>query len=291
MKQKNNEKKLVVTHSDKILYPQIRVSKADIINYYQKIASILLPYAKDHPIVMKRFLQGVDQEGFFQKQLDEYVPDWIPRYTVALKKGGKQTLLMLEKRDDLSYIANQCVIELHMWLSNIQHITKPDRMIFDLDPGKNSLADIHMVAKALYEIIRSYQLHVYIMTTGSRGYHIVVPLVPKYDFDKVHIFAKKIAQQVVNQYPKLCTIELSLSKRGHKIFIDYLRNSYGQTSIACYSLRATNVASIATPIRWNELSKSYPQKYTIKNIFKRLSKIQDPWQNFDQKRKKLPWIK
>lgn len=276
----NTKKTFEPTHLNKIIFPQDMLSKKDIINYYQKIAPFLLPHIKNHLMVMQRFPKGINQEGFYQKQISDYFPSWIQRKTINLKKGDKQTIMLINTQEDLAYLTNQNALVFHSWLSSIQQIEKPDKIIFDLDPDNNSLQDIQTIAKTIKFIIEEQKLNPFIMTTGSKGYHIAIPIQPKHSFEKIHEFAKSIAQIVAQQHPKICTSDISKEQRRNKVFIDYLRNSYGQTSVAPYSLRALPKAPIATPIEWNELSKTLPQKYTIKNIFKRLSHKQDPWKDF-----------
>lgn len=279
-----NKKQIIeFTHLDKIIFPQDKLTKKDVITYYQKITPFLLPHIKNHLIVMQRFPEGIDQEGFYQKQISDYFPSWIQRKTINLKKGEKQTVLLVNTQDDLAYLANQNVIVFHSWLSSIQHIDNPDKIVFDLDPDNNSLEEIHMIAKTIKQIAKEQNLIPFIMTTGSKSYHIVIPIYPEHPFEKIHEFAKSIAQIVAQLYPTFCTADLAKEQRKNKVFIDYLRNSYGQTSVAPYSLRALPKAPIATPIEWTELSKTSPQKYTIKNIFKRLEKKQDPWKDFAKK--------
>lgn len=280
--------KISITHPDKILYPELHYTKLDILRYYHKVAPYMLRYIQDHPIVMHRFVHGIIQQGFYQKQIDSYAPTWLSRYRVTLKKGGMQTLVLLKNRDDLLYLVNQDVLVFHAWLSSLHAINKPDRMVFDLDPHDQTVTTLCKVALIIKKTLESYNFVPFIMTTGSRGYHIVVPLVVQHSFKQVHDFAKHIVQQVSKNYPDLCTVEMSLSKRKKRIFIDYLRNSYGQTSVVCYSLRAHETAPVATPITWRELVKTNPQKYTLKNIFRRIVRVKDPWKDFFKNAQKLP---
>lgn len=278
---------LEFTHLDKVLFPKSNITKRDIIQYYQNIASWFLSQADNRLMVMHRFPEGIDHEGFYQKQISDYFPSWINRYTVDLKKGGSQTLLIVDSPASLMYLANQLVIEFHSWLSSIDDINKPDKIVFDLDPSDENLEILHFVALQLKAELEQHQLVPFIMTTGSRGYHVVVPIKPQHDFEIVHEFAKKVAHLIAEKHPNKCTAEVSKAKRNDKVFIDYLRNSFGQTSIACYSVRAHEDAPIATPISWDELSKTEPQKYNIHNIFKRLAKKDDPWKNFSKHAKNL----
>jgi bifunctional non-homologous end joining protein LigD len=239
---------------------------------------------------MQRFPDGIAKEGFYQKQIPDYFPDWVAHKEVTLKKGDKQSLVVIDNRDSLVYLANQGVLVFHAWLSTTDAIHNPDKIVFDLDPSGSDVKSLRFAAQKLKKILESYKLDSFIMTTGSRGYHVVVPLIPDHPFEKVHVFAKSVAQQLVEQYPDRFTIEINKVKRKKRVFIDYLRNSFGQTSVAPYSLRAVEKAPVATPIAWTDLSKTKPQQYTMKNIFKRLARKKDPWSDFEKKRQKLPEI-
>lgn len=285
-----------ISHPDKVYFPQDHITKQATIEYYIKIALHLLPHIKDYTIVMRRFPEGIDGINFYQKQIPDYFPGWIKHKTVDLKKGDTQTLVIIDNRATLVYLANQGVLEFHSWLSNSKHIHKPTKLVFDLDPSsilhsnitKTDLASLRFGARALKNMLEQNGLNPFLMTTGSRGYHVVVPLLPTSSFEQVHVYAHHCAQTLVNAYPDLFTIEMNKKKRGKKVFIDYLRNAYGQTSVACYSLRALEGAPIATPLDWHELSKTTPQQYTIKNIFRRLAKKNDPWKDFEKSAEKLP---
>lgn len=284
---KINNHVIELSNLQKILFPKTSITKKQIIDYYQKIANTLLPHAYNHLVVMHRFPSGIDQEGFYQKQIPDYFPSWLSRKTIDLKKGEKQTLVLVEKTADLVYLANQGVITLHLWLSSIDAINKPDKLVFDLDPSHHDIQTLHEALHILRECLASYDLQSFVMTTGSRGYHVIVPLIAQHTFEKIHAFAHHIATTLTHQYPKIFTTTIAKSARKGKIFIDYLRNSYGQTSVAPYSIRAREGAPIATPLSWQELSGTTPQSYTIKNIFRRLGKKEDPWRTIGQHAQKL----
>jgi bifunctional non-homologous end joining protein LigD len=276
-----------LSNLDKLYFPKAGITKGEVIEYYQKIASHFVPLSKNRPLVMHRFPEGIAKTGFYQKQIPDYFPSWIHHKQVTLKSDGKQELVMVDDADSLVYLANQGVLEFHAWLSSAQAVNHPDKMVFDLDPSGTKIAELRFAAQKLKKMLEGYKLTPFIMTTGSRGYHVVVPIVPEHSFEKVHDFAKSIARDLVEQYPDRFTIEMSKARRKGKVFIDYLRNSFGQTSVAPYSLRARENAPVATPISWLELSKTKPQQYTLKTIFKRLSRKKDPWKDFFKKAKRL----
>lgn len=269
-----------VSHVEKVWFPKTKITKQNIIDYYNAVSKYFLNHVKNHPIVLQRFPNGIHHDSFYQKQVSDYFPSFIKNTTIQLKTGGKQTLVILHSKKSLQYLVNQATLVFHSWLSSTTAPNVPDKIVFDLDPSTNDLTILRFGARTLKKIIESHNLKPFLMTTGSRGYHIVIPIIPEHSFEKTHAFAKEIAEQVATQYPDHFTITPTKSKRKGKVFIDYLRNSYGQTSVAPYSVRAQEGAPIATPIDWSELSRTTPQKYTIKNIFKRLSTKGDMWKDF-----------
>lgn len=271
------------SHLDKLYYPASHLTKGDVIDYYRAIAPYFLALNSGRPIVMHRFPDGIAHEGFYQKQISDYFSAWVERKKILLKKGTTQELVVINDQDSLLYLANQGVLVFHAWLSPVSSVRYPDKMVFDLDPSGNDLQELRFGARQLKKMLEKHGLTPFLMTTGSHGYHVVVPLVAQYSFAKIHAFAKKIADELVEQYPDLFTTHISKKKRKGRIFIDYLRNAYGQTSVAPYSLRALEGAPVATPIGWSELSRTEPQKYTLNNIFKRLKRVKDPWKNFFKK--------
>ncbi len=276
-------KKIInISNLEKILYPDKGYRKKNIVNYYQKIAPTILPHIKKRPLNMHRAPDGLNGETFYQQEAPDYFPEWIERINIAKKEGGSINHVLCNNRETLLYLAGQAALTLHIWLSREDCIQKPDKLLFDLDPppGKS----FHMVKKgAVYinEYFKSLAVKTFVMTTGSKGLHIVVPLKPEYGFGVVRDAAKKISKRLVNQFPEIFTIEKSKEKRGNRIFLDYLRNSYGQTSICPYCLRILPIAPVATPIHWEELKKPSlnAQSYHLGNIFNRLGQKKDPWQH------------
>lgn len=272
------------TNENRVLFPKSGITKGDLINYYEKIAPTMLPYMKNRLISMQRFPGGIDQEGFYQKDASEYFPKWIKRVSVKKQDGGRVNYVVCNNAATLVYLANQACITNHIWLSRIDKLEIPDRMIFDLDPSECNFTKIRQGALILKKYLEDLGLCAFAMTTGSKGIHVVVPLKRKYSFDTVRQFAKNIAETLVNKYPERFTLEMHKQKRGKHIFIDYLRNAFGQTGVAPYSVRAKEKAPVATPLFWKEVSdaKLTATKYTIKNIFKRLDEVGDPWEKIDK---------
>jgi bifunctional non-homologous end joining protein LigD len=272
-----------LTNTDRILFPTSNITKGALITYYLKIAPVILPYLKDRPISMHRYPNGIGQEGFYQKNAGDYFPAWIS--TKGIKKEDKTVVnyVLVNSAPTLAYLANQACITMHPWLSKVDELNYPDRMIFDLDPSHKAVkfADVAQTAIALRLLLHQLGLPAFVMLTGSHGIHVYVPLKRTATFDVVRHFAHEVATYLVAHNPQLLTMEIRKNRRGKRIFIDTLRNAYGATGVAPYAVRAHEGAPVATPLAWDELDdkKLTSQAYTIATIFKRLKKMGDPWQH------------
>jgi bifunctional non-homologous end joining protein LigD len=286
---KLNKKTIELSNLDKNFYPSKKITKKEVIDYYLKISDYILPHLINRPLVMHRFPDGIDSEGFYQKQCPDYFPSWIKSKKINLVQDGKQKLVVIEKKADLIYLVDQGVLVFHVWLSLKRNVNKPDKIIFDLDPPKSSDFKLAVFAALkLKEVITKRGLKPFVMTTGSKGIHVIALIKPQYNFDKIREFAKDIANNLVKQYPDKLTIELRKKKRQGKLLIDYFRNSFGQTAVVPYSLRAIQNAPVATPLDWYELKRiKSSQDYNISNIFKRLAQKSEPWKDIYKKRKIL----
>ena len=282
---------LDITHPDKVLFPESGLTKGDLIDYYEQIAPVILPHLKDRPVSLQRFPDGIGEQGFFQKETPDYYPDWIETAEVEkLEEGGIQHQVVVSNVATLVYLANQAAITLHAWLSLSGRLDYPDKMIFDLDPPGEDFKVVRDGARTLREMLQELGLVPFVKTTGSRGLHVVVPLDQSTDFDKVRDFARGVADALGRREPERFTTEVRKEKRAGRLFVDYLRNAYGQTAVAPYSVRAKPGATVATPLEWDELGRGDldSKRYTIKNIFRRLAQKDDPWQDMQAHARPLP---
>lgn len=272
---------VTLSRPDKLLFPKSGITKADLADYYRRIAPHMLPFLQNRPLSMQRFPDGIAEEGFFQKGVSEHFPDWISRARLA-KEGGTVDYVVADDAATLVYLANQAAITLHVALSRLDRIRHPDRLVFDLDPPDRNFRRICRAALLLRDFLADLGLSSFVKTTGSRGLHIEVPLDRSSDFDEARAFARRVGEKLSARYPGNLTIEQRKSKRGKRIFIDYLRNAYGQTTVAPYTVRAREGAPVATPLDWAELKKSAltARRYTVRNIFRRLAQKPDPWADF-----------
>ncbi len=273
-------RKVKITNPDRILFPISKITKRELIEYYDRIAPLMIPHIKDRPVSMQRFPSGIDMDGFFQKDAPDYFPAWIARAYV--EKGDTSQVVshvLCNSAATLVYLANQAVITPHVWLSKIDKLNYPDRMIFDFDPPSvKAFAQVRKAAKLFKTLLEDIGLTPFVMTTGSKGLHVTVPIKREFDFDQVRAFTRTVAARLVEQHPEHLTLEVRKNKRKGRIFVDYLRNAWAQTGVAPYAVRAKEHAPIATPLYWKEVNAALdPQKYRIKNIFKRIARTGDPW--------------
>lgn len=266
-----------VSNADKVFFPDSGITKGEFVEYYAGIAETMLPYIEGRPVSMKRYPDGIEGESFFQKKISPHFPDWLESAGVPVKQGdGVVHHAVIRRAADLVYLADQACLTPHVWLAPSDHLNRPDRMIFDLDPSVDDLDVVRYAARTIRDVLGELGLAAYVMTTGSRGYHVWVPLDAGEDFDTVRKLARSIADTVVGHDPESFTVEQRKEQRGDRVLIDYMRNAYGQTSVPPYAVRARPGAPVATPLDWDELSAA-PRDYTIGNVRRRLGQKDDPW--------------
>jgi len=273
-----------IEHDQKVLFPKDCITKSDLALYYEKIAPSMLPYLAHRQLTMQRYPEGIEKEGFYQKDIPDYFPSWIKRACSQKKSGEEICYLMADSAAALVYMVSQNAIVCHISLSKVDKPDYPDRIIFDLDPSDDDWKKVVKAAYILKDILEDELfLKTFVMTTGSRGVHIVIPLNRRADFVATKAFSRSVAELAEKRYPALLTTEVRKEKRGKRVFIDYLRNAYGQTGVAPYSVRARLGAPIATPLTWEELkSLKAADAYTITSILKRLAQKDDPWKGIDK---------
>lgn len=265
-----------ISSADKVFFPDSGITKGNVIDYYDRIAETMLPHLRGRIVTMHRFPNGIDGKAFYQKDVPDYFPDWITTVEVE-KEGGRLEQVVIENAATLVYLANQACITPHVWLSQVKKRHHPDRMIFDLDPSGRDFSPVRDGARELRSMLSELGLDAYVMTTGSRGLHVTVPLDASAGFDEVRDFARELAELLCGRNPKHFTTEQRKDKRRGRVFVDTLRNAYAQHGVAPYALRARKTAPVATPVDWEELGHVTPQKYTLRNVFRRMSRKTDPW--------------
>lgn len=267
-----------VTRPRKLLFPQAGVTKGDLVAYYERVAEHMLPHVRDRPVSMQRFPDGIEGYGFFHKDVPDHFPAWISRVEVE-KHGGTVTHAVASNADTLAYLANQGCITPHVWLSRRDRLRFPDRLVFDFDPSVDDFAAVRRAARNAGQLLRQLGLAPFAMVTGSRGIHVWSPLQRRAEFEQVRAFAMDVARVMVARLPDELTLESRKAKRGDRMLVDVNRNAYAQTAVPPYAVRPRAQAPVATPLEWEELSDSRlrPDRWTVKNLFRRLSSKGDPW--------------
>jgi bifunctional non-homologous end joining protein LigD len=268
-----------ITHPDKLLFPDDGISKADLAAYYEAVSEWMLPHVRNRPLSLMRFPDGIEEQGFFQKNTPDYYPDWIRRVE-AEKKGGKVVHALVCDKDTLVYLVGQNTITPHIWLSRADKLRQPDRIVFDLDPAPGAdFAAVRRAARRTGELLRELGLEPFAQVTGSKGVHVWTPLRRRITFEEARPFVHAAAELLAARYPDELTTEFRKSERGGRILVDMMRNNYAQTAVPPYAVRPRPGAPVATPIAWEELSDSKlrPDRWTVKNVLRRLQSKGDPW--------------
>ena len=271
------KRKLELSNLDKILYPEDGYVKAEIIEYYIKIAPTILSHIKGRPLTLVRFPDGIDGEMFYQKNRPKWAPEWI-QYEVLGKE--KKDYMIATEAASLAWLANLACLEMHQMHSRKPHFDKPDYMVFDLDPplGYN-FQKIVKIALDLKEHIESYGYHTFPKTTGGKGIHIVAPLEPKWDFHTVFEAAQSIAKAFVDSRAKDTTLHIRKESRKGKVLIDIYRIRQGQSIISPYSIRGVNGALVSMPLHWEQMSQTKsPREYDIKTAVAMILSEGDAWE-------------
>jgi bifunctional non-homologous end joining protein LigD len=269
---------VTLTNLHKIWWPDEGYTKGDVIDYYDKIADYVLPHIKNRPLSLKRNPNGIRDEGFFHKDAGENAPEYVDVFPVESESSNKIVdYIVCNNKATLLYVANLGCIEINPWNSTTKYPDKPTWMVIDIDPSpKNKFTEVVDVALATKEVLRRAGIDCYCKTSGASGLHVYVPMKNKYDYDTVKDFAHIVASLVQEQLPGTTSLERSLSKRGPKIYVDFLQNRSGQTLSCAYSLRPKPGATVSTPLDWKEVNHNlHPSQFDINNIMKRLDKKGD----------------
>jgi bifunctional non-homologous end joining protein LigD len=281
-----------VSNRDKVFFPADGLTKGDLVDHYHRAAPHLLRHGRDRLVSMDRYPDGIDGPGFYHKDVPASFPDWITTQEVEKKGGGTLTQLVLADTATLVYLADQACITPHVWTSTVDRRNHPDRMVFDLDPPSDRgdrFAEVRWTARRLRTLLEELDLVPFVMTSGSRGLHVHVPLDRGADHDAVRSFARDVAETLSRRHPARVTTEQRKKKREGRIFVDVLRNAYAQTVVVPYAVRALPGAPVATPLSWDELGRSgmSPRRYGIRNLFRRLGAVDDPWKGMGRHARSL----
>jgi bifunctional non-homologous end joining protein LigD len=271
---------LHLTNQNKVYFPDDGITKGDIVDYYAEAAELILPYLKDRPQSMNRFPNGINGPSFYQKDLDlDKVPSWLKTASIHSDSNDADIdYLICNDKATLLYMANLGCIDINPWNSTVKNIDNPDWMVIDIDPEKEDFTKVVKTALTVKEVMDELNADCYCKTSGATGLHVYVPLGAKYSYDTVKLFGELIAREVYTRIPDITSIERTIKKREHKIYIDFLQNRTGQTLAAPYSVRPKPGATVSTPLEWNEVNESLsPSQFTIHNVMQRFKEKGDLW--------------
>jgi bifunctional non-homologous end joining protein LigD len=279
----------MITHPEKILFPGDDITKGELASYYEAIAPVMLPHLRRRPITMERYHRGIAAPGFFQKDVSKGFPDWLERVEVP-KHGGTVHHPIANDTRSLLWLANQNSITIHVWPSRTPNLYNPDICVFDLDPSRaDELEPLRAAALSVRDLLLELGLPSWIKTSGSKGFHIAVPLDGESDFGTVARFAHVVGKVLVKSDPENLTQEFSKADRGGRILVDTGRNGYSATFAAAYTVRAKPGAPVSAPCTWDELEKGDvgPGTFTLRMMAQRVSDVGDLWADMLKKKRSL----
>ncbi|MEA2760333.1 MAG: bifunctional non-ous end joining protein LigD [Methylobacteriaceae bacterium] len=277
-----------LTSPDKVLYPEQGITKCDLANYMVAVADWMLPHIAKRPITLVRCPTGRQKKCFYQRHAGSGVPSELGEVPVP---GFDEPYLFVRDVRGLIALVQMGVLEIHPWGARNDNPGRPDRMIFDLDPGEGlTFADVVAAAREVRAMLDSIKLTSFLKTTGGKGLHLVVPIARRYDWQEVKAFAKRAAERLAKEKPERYLIRMSKAERRGRILIDYLRNDPTSTAIAPYSTRSREGAPVATPLAWEELNdKLEPKDFNEKTVPERLKTLRDdPWKDMPGTKQALP---
>jgi bifunctional non-homologous end joining protein LigD len=278
----------VITHPEKILFPGDGITKGELAAYYEAIAPVMVPHIRARPITMERFPAGIGKPGFIQKDVSKGFPPWLKRVEVPKKDGTVHHPLVTDVRS-LLWIANQNCITPHVWTSRAPDLHHPDVCVFDLDPSVEDAGMLRDAALQLRDVLDELGLPSWVKTSGSKGFHIAVPLDGKLETDQVAGFAHAVGTLLVVRDPKHLTQEFHKKNRGRRILVDTGRNGYSATFAAVYAVRAKPGAPVSAPCTWEEVERGEvgPQTFTLQNMAERVEDVGDLWGDMRKRRRSL----
>ena len=268
-----------LSNTDKVLFPDDGLTKGDLVEYYETVGPHMTPYLRGRPLSLERYPDGIDAQQIFHQNAPQYFPDWIETAPMDRVDGsGQVSHAIARDTATLVYLANQACITPHSWLSRADRPDNPDQLIFDLDPPDGFEA-ARRGALDLRALLDDLGLPTVVKTTGGKGLHVHVPLDRTADFDTVRAFARDVAGVLVARDPKHYTIEQRKAARKGRLYLDIMRNAYGQTAVPPYAVRARPGAPVATPLDWSELDdpKFRTDYHTLRTVPHRLDHDGDPW--------------
>ena len=286
-----------ISSADKLLFPADGITKADMAGYYAAIAPVMVPHVRDRPLNLWRWNKGIDSDVVVQQEIPRGAPDWVRRVSVPRRRGGNVCHAVGGEAATLVWLANLNCITPHAWASRADRPDRPDRLLFDLDPPDDDVAAhfpaIRSGALELRALLEELGLVGFVKTSGSRGLHVVAPLRRRASADEARAVAGSIAELLAGRMPEELTTAWRKEKRGGRVLVDVARNTYAQTTVAPYALRALPGAPVATPLDWEELEdpELHPRRWTLASVPARVAERGDPWARIGAAARALPSIR
>jgi bifunctional non-homologous end joining protein LigD len=279
---------VAISSPERVLFPDERITKLDMLRYYEAAAAWMLPHLRDRPLTLKQCAPDVDHCRYLRHS-GERAPRQV-RVIEIQEQTKIGDYMIIDEVTALIALSQRNIIEFHTWNSKAQHLERPDRVVFDLDPGPEvAWKETVSAAGLLRQSLESIGLRSWVKTTGGKGLHVVVPIAPKHEWSECLAFAKTVASEIVSHDPARFTLKFSKTGRSRQILIDYLRNNRTNTSIAAYSARARATATVSMPITWEELTPRLdPARWTIRTVPKLLRTRKDPWAGYFRAKQRLP---
>lgn len=263
------------TNEGKVMFPEAGITKGDILDYYERIAPLMIPHLKDRPVTLERLPDGLGEgkPRFWQKNTPASYPSWIPRVELPSETGKPVNYALVNDVETLLYLVNTGAITFHVWMSRVGSLDRPDVVLFDLDPGDRPFSDVIVVAKTLHEVLVDRSIDSAVKTSGKSGLHVLAPWAGRGGDDAAREWAMEIAESVVAELPDVATVERSKAKRNGRLYLDIMQNVRGHHMVAPYTLRTTATATISMPIEWRQVRRGLsPEQFALASVFRKLSR-------------------
>jgi bifunctional non-homologous end joining protein LigD len=274
---------LVITHPEKVLFPEDGITKGDLASYYEAVAPVMLPHIRRRPVTMERYPSGIGEKGFMQKDVAKGFPEWLERVEVPKKSGTVHHPLVTDTRS-LLWLVNQNCITQHVWVSRAPKVRHPDICVFDLDPSVDDPQTLRASTLFVRDFLADLGLQAWVKTSGSKGFHIVIPLDGEATTGDVARFAHRAGAILARLDPENLTLEFIKADRGNRILVDTGRNDYSATFAAAYTVRAKAGAPVSAPCTWDEIKNGEvgPRTFNLRTMARRLADVGDVWSGISE---------
>jgi bifunctional non-homologous end joining protein LigD len=278
----------VITHPEKVLFPDDGITKGELAAYYEAIAPVMVPHLRGRPVTMERYPSGIGKKGFIHKDVSKGFPEWLERVEVPKKDGTVHHPLVSDTRS-LLWLVNQNAITPHVWTSRAPNLYQPDICVFDLDPSDDRQDILRGATLALRDLLVELGLTSWVKTSGSKGFHLAVPIDGEVGFGDVSRFAHAVGSALVARDPEHLTQEFSKTDRGGRIFVDTGRNGYSATFASVYAVRAQPGAPVSAPCTWDEIERGTvaPRTFTLRAMAGRIAELGDLWSDIRTRKQSL----